>query len=345
MWFQLRDGRFEQVPGPGGFVPTGMRPWTVQERIAEMVELSGRPYLAVNGYGVAGVNPGPSGYPLFRPFYDPLLFRHRTLTRMLPRDGSLLCHVYFNSLLNETTTDALELPGISLLELFPGDGVYRHRTPPFQRGNPEWQCVGFAPVAPVGPGEAWLGEALLAWKRSAPRETRFAYTRVDLQTGTETAARQEEYRQALGFRPLDQGAEPALRALARAAAQRSERPGRSTGLQLRLKASGEDPEERYQLLPPDFQAAERISLLTLPVQERAGRFTLLCPDGTLLRAAAGSERVEDGQLPALPEGFVYTELLLSGEFLLAAWEQQEFTGVGAAGLVVRDAPEDSGRSP
>jgi len=328
LWFQLREGRFEQIQGPGAIRPTPLRPWTVQERVAGMVLLGAHPYLAVNGHGVAAVSLGPSGFPRFRPFYDPLLFGYRTFTRMLPRGQSLLCHVYFNSLLNETTADALELRGISLLELFPEDGVYRHRTPAFQRLSPDWECVGFAPQDPQA--------AALAWKHSGPLETRFAYTRLDLAGGEERAAKQEDYRSALAFAPVD-GADPALRAVTREAARRLSSTRIAIGLQFLVRADGEPLERRYQILPPEFHVSEHIALLTLPVEERGGRFTLLTPDGTLLWAGDGSLGVRERRLPALPEGFAYTDLLLWEGLAATAWEQRAFAQVGAAGLfLLRD---------
>jgi hypothetical protein len=331
LWFQLRDGRFEQIPGPGSSESTRLRPWTVQERVADLSELGGQLYLAVNGYGVAGLILGQDGFPHFQPFYDPLLFRSRTFTRILPYERSLLCHVYFNRLLNDTAAEKLALRGISLLELFPSDGIYRHRTPPFQRRNHDWECVGFAPTG--------RREAILAWKHSDPQETRFAYTLLDLEAGAERTTEQANYRAALAYGPIDDSTDRGLKALAREAARRLGSSSSATGLQFLVRGENRALQQRYEILPPEFHAVAEISLLILPVEHRGGRYTLLAPDGVLLRAREGTARVTAERLPPLPEGFVYTDLLISEHMLVAAWEQRAFTDVGAAGLFLWKDPK------
>jgi hypothetical protein len=330
LWFQLRDGRFEQITGPAGHRPTGRRPWTVQERISDMAELDGRPYLAVNGYGVSALTLGPDGFARFQPFYDPLLFAHRTFSRILPQEGSLLCHVYFNSLLNEVSPDRLDLHGVSLMRLFPREGIYRLRTPPFQRRNPDWECVGFVPDE--------HGQALLSWKHSSPQETRFDYTRLDLEDGTESAAERAEYREAMSFAPLGRGLDAGLRALTKETARRLDDATAPTGVQFLVREKGRIAPRRYQVLPPGFESAEPTRLVLLTVEHRRGRFLLLTPNGQLLQAAEGAGRVGSRRLPSLPEGFVYTDLLLSGTLLIAAWEERDFTDVGAAGVYLWTEP-------
>lgn len=330
-WFQLRDGRFEQLPGPGSSQPARLRPWTVQERVADLSELGGQLYLAVNGHGVAELTLGQDGFPHFQPFYDPLLFRNRTFTRILPYERSLLCHLYFNRLLNDTAAEKLALRGISLLELFPGDGIYRHRTPPFQRRNRDWECVGFAPTSP--------GEAILAWKYSDPQETRFAYTLLDLESGGETAAEQATYRAALAYGPIDDSTDRGLKALAREAARRLGSSASVTGFQFVVRAESRGLQQRYQILPPEFDVATQITLLTLPVEHQDGCYTLLAPDGVLLWVREGTARVMAERLPPLPEGFVYSDLLISEHMLVAAWEEKVFTDVGTAGLFLWKDPE------
>jgi hypothetical protein len=70
----------------------------------------------------------------------------------------------------------------------------------------------------------------------------------------------------------------------------------------------------------------------------------LFPDGRLLYASGypagdsvGSSGVVRAALPALPEGFAYTRFGVSGEVLLAAWEEQIEWNTGAAGFMVINA--------
>ena len=49
----------------------------------------------------------------------------------MPDADSLVCHLYFNSLLNVTTAESLPMPGCALLRLHPQDGVYQPIAVPF----------------------------------------------------------------------------------------------------------------------------------------------------------------------------------------------------------------------
>jgi hypothetical protein len=44
-------------------------------------------------------------------------------------------------------------------------------------------------------------------------------------------------------------------------------------------------------------------------------------------------------LPELPESFVYTGIALSGQNIIAAWEEQEYFNIGAAGFMVMKLPD------
>jgi hypothetical protein len=54
--------------------------------------------------------------------------------------------------------------------------------------------------------------------------------------------------------------------------------------------------------------------------------------------ARGGPAVEAFSLPPLPEGFVYTGIGLSGDTLIAAWEEQDEWQVGAAGFMIVQGP-------
>ena len=51
-FFQLADGIFDRVTGPSGFTRRSPRPWTVQERIADLAFVGDTLWLAVNGHGL-----------------------------------------------------------------------------------------------------------------------------------------------------------------------------------------------------------------------------------------------------------------------------------------------------
>jgi hypothetical protein len=78
-------GAFEPTAAPGER-STPLLPWTVQARVSDLAVLAGRLYLGVNGHGLASLEKprAPGGPPTFRYYYDPLLFRYRTLTTLVP---------------------------------------------------------------------------------------------------------------------------------------------------------------------------------------------------------------------------------------------------------------------
>ena len=83
--------------------------------------------------------------------------------------------------------------------------------------------------------------------------------------------------------------------------------------------------------------------MVIPVFEDTGVRLALLPGGRLLSAPAGgaasagaSSRFID--LPALPRGFRYTDIVKSGSFLVASWEESRFTDVGRAGILLLRLP-------
>ena len=86
--YQLQNGRFNSLPEGGKPPETPLQPWTVQQRVSDLVALGDRVYLGVNGYGIARFVPDAEGELDFTYFYDPLIFRYRTLTTLIPETVS-----------------------------------------------------------------------------------------------------------------------------------------------------------------------------------------------------------------------------------------------------------------
>jgi len=331
-WYQLADGAFAAVQAPGQPAVAGL-PWTVQARVSDLALLDGRLYLAVNGHGLASVEAGRGAAPRFRYFYDPLLFRYRTLTTLVPAAGSLTCHLYFNSLLNLTDADQLPVRGLALLALHPRDGIYRQIQMPFQSSHRGWECVGFAPLS--------AREFLLEWKLSEPERTLFEYTRYSLPSSTESRATRQEYREAWEPRPLEGRLPAELEGLARELLRRLDDPRLS--LFLGARSVLEPLCRRYARRPSSGRPEE--GLLTAQAFLDGERRLLLASDGLLLTEGPGSSGVptDSGaapaapaarRLPALPAGFRYTGLFVLEGLLFAAWEQADFTTTGAAGIFI-----------
>ncbi len=349
-WLTLRGGRLEETGEPRGPQPAAapraeadrpdgaasgsgdrFAPWTVQARIADLLPWRDRLCLAVNGYGIAALP--PAGPPRPEYLYDPLLFGHRTITRLLPRGEELLCHLYFNSLLNTTRAEDLKVQGISLLSLSLPDATFRPVPLPFQTAHPEWEAVGF-----LSDGD---GRYLFEWKLSESRRTRFLYTAYDPLSGEESTVQRPEFLQAWRFRGIeDRDLPAALAALLRAAretlAPAAAAPAAATAVQFTLRGDSGAEVSRYVWQPDGFSAAENTRLVEVPLIRTAGVFHALLPDGTLLSTRRSGTAIQRLRLPALPDGYRYAGFLLHGTRLLAAWEERRFFEVGEAGVFIRD---------
>ena len=324
--YQLQNGRFTPLQKEEQPSRTPLQPWTVQERVSDLITLRKQVYLGVNGHGIAELITDADGEAGFDYFYDPLIFRYRTLTTLIPeRDpagDSLLCHLYFNRLLNVISEAELKLQGISLLRLIPSSGIYSFLTPPYQEEHPEWEAVGFVPVTPQ--------EFYIQWKYSDRNRTLFSYSRFDLADPEEEEVEALAYRKSYGFE--DARKTGALGVVLGEARRLLDAPGYSTAYQLHIRSDDQPLVRRYEYHPADFISAEEIRLYTLFGFHRGEGYLLLLPDGLLLQGSSGSRQIRRFQLPSLPEGCFYTDLLLHGSYLLAGWEQTAFTDVGAAGI-------------
>lgn len=319
-FYQLDDGAFDPVAGPWAFARREMRPWTVQERIADLAFVGDTLWLAVNGRGLAAVAPGDP--PSFAARYDEWLFPQRTITTLVARGGSLVCHLYYNATLNTAPRESLKAEGISFLSFETGLENYAVLLPPFQRANPGWEAVGVAPLAG--------GDFLVEWKLAAD-ETSFAWTRFAPSTRTEAPSTRAAYQQALAYRSADdpaavsRGVRLLFDACLADLAAGGVRPGSAVSVIFVVR-------ERTEALKRSFRAGIGDAFVTVPVFLEADAGRALLPGGRVLALAADGSRTTL-ELPALPAGFRYTDLVRSAEHLAAPWEEVRFTDVGASGIL------------
>lgn len=328
--YRLQKGRFTPIVTGLGTEATDFQPWTVQGRVSDLVSVEDRVYLGINGYGIAELTIGETGEPDFRYFYDSMIFRYRTLTTLIPEQDTLLCHLYFNKLLNVVGETKLKLQGISLLRLFPRTGVYEFITPPYQEAHPDWEAVGFIPLT--------TQEFFFQWKYSDRNRTLFSYSRFDLVDLEEQEVGELGFRRSYDFQDAEDRASGPLKLLLTEARKILDKPGISTGYQLHIRTDGQSLIRRYEYHPDDFTSADEIRLVTLSGVRRAEYALLLLPRGLLLKASPGSRQIQRFRLTVLPDGYAYRDLLLHGQYLLASWEQPSFTEVGAAGFFLEKFP-------
>lgn len=318
-WLQLQAGVFQPVTNASAARPVPRRPWTVQSRVADMALLGNDLYCGINGAGLAMAARDSSGSPHFTYHADALIFAHRTMTTLIPRDGALTVHLYYNALLNDALRQDLSLAGISFVSFSPKVGDYAFLVPPFQRKNPDWEAVGLAPES--------QNSFDLEWKYTDASETRFQYTRFHADTRTEEPEDRDTFLSALGVPFIDGPSVPATLGSFFAAC-RAQLPALAPGGALVFSLrSRESPIKRSYRSRKESETAT-----VVPVFEDKGRLLGLLPDGRIVRASPG-QAPQTVRLPALPGGFQYTDIVEWDGSLVLPWEEQAFTDVARAGIL------------
>jgi hypothetical protein len=326
-WYQLQAGSFQKPGKPGDGLAVSFRPWTVQGRVADVAFLDGTLYCGINGAGLAGITLDAAGTPSFTYHLDSLIFAHRTVTTLIPRPAAqgsaasaLTVHLYYNALLNDTPPQDLTLTGISLVNWLPAKADFSFLIPPFQKKNPDWEAVGFAPLT--------AGEYELEWKFTSAGETRFAYTRFNADSLAESGVTREAYLDALGVPAISGDGVPADLAAFFGQCRDALGPSPSgTALLFTVRTASGAVRRSFRSAPQSDAA------VLIPVFEETGARWALLPGGKVLGVpATGARRTVE--LPALPRGFRYTDLAKSGSFLVVPWEETRFTDVGRAGILV-----------
>jgi len=329
-WFILRQGHFEGTEAPS----TSIRhqPWTVQSRVAALSALEHKVVLAVNGWGIVSLDRTSLSDPHFEYFYDPLIFRNRTITSLFPDKKALICHLYFNTLLNTVQQKDLKIQGISLIKLFPIDSIYRFIIPPFQRQNPEWESVNFLLKN--------QDEFFFEWKHSSPEETLFHYTMLNYREQKEESVDRLLFQDSFAFQGVNDLKEPPRLALLIKRVINTlipaEQGNTSTALHFLLKEGNSGVIKRYEYYPPGFSSARHSELYTINLIKQGEDFFALLPEGILLKADQEKKEIETLNLPPTPKDIIFTDFYIEDNFLVAAWEEIHFIDVGAAGIFISD---------
>ena len=296
------------------------RPWTVQSRVADMAFLGDTLYCAVNGSGLATLAVDAKGAAAFTYHADSLIFAHRTITTLIPRQGTLAVHLYYNALLNDVPQQDLVISGISLVTYLPSHDDFSFLIPPFQKKNPDWEAVGIAPLSE--------DQFDFEWKYTDSAQTRFAYTRFHADTSREESANRDDFLAALGTPSISGAGVPPDRAAFFDAcrAQTSEVPN-GVSLQFSLRSKESPVRVSYRSEPQSESA------VVFPVFESPGLRLALLPGGRVYLSSS-DRPARTFSLPALPKGFRYTDLVKAGSWLVVPWEEASFTDVGRAGILL-----------
>ena len=330
-WYSLQNGSFREVSAPGAVKGSSPVPWTVQTRVADMVRQGSRVFLAVNGHGIAQcVLLEDTAKPVFTYHYEPIVFRFRTITLLLPYQGTILCHLYFNRTLNTAKDRDLTVQGVSFLRFLPAEETFRFVILPFQKRNPDWEAPA---VVPIGEGQFYV-----QWKYTDDRVSRFEYTQFDVASESEEPGSEQQFRRAFRFQD---SAEPRIQGslgdLLESTAAVLWKQSPRVAIHYLVRSTTDGITRRYTHGVSGSDASVLDAIVSVPVYGDAGSYYALLPDGTLVwsREQGGGGVLS---LPSLPASFSYTNLVKKDTFIIASWEESVFYNVGRAGIFVGRLP-------
>lgn len=329
-WFTFSRGRAVPVAGPAA-ARASYEPWTVQTHAAGILSIGSSVYIALNGWGLLELSRPAvaltAGGVSFRRFEDRRLFGGRTINGFAADSGKILLHLYRNTVF---ATNAPRSAPVTYARFDPTTGKL---TPSVLRPSLDgWEAVEIVTVA--------NGSWAIAWKKTLPQKVLFRYSMYSPASGTSTTIDRAAFVAAYDFTPIRK-APNAVRQLSGVAAA-LEAPAGSGGtayaqvVHILLRSAPFGRTLRYSEGPEKKLESGNAALVTVPAVRAAGRVYALISAGQLLRSGGGETNApaQKGLLPELPSGYVYTDFWTDGRTLVASWEQQGFTEVGAAGICI-----------
>ncbi len=328
-WYQLIDGKFEEISETSPAIPVKQEPWTVQQSIRDIITVDNTAFMGINGYGIASVSFKDSPYPLFRYYYDPIIFKYRTITTLLPFENSIICHVYFNQTLNVTSQESLKIQGISLVKLIPRYENYKFIIVPFQRINPDWESVTFLPLSNT--------QFLFEWKHTSSKRTKFKYTSLNIMTMGEKSITRLDFLSSYHITQISNCKDKSLKRLLYFVKNKLKEP---SIIHFHLRTPTTHIDKIYIYTPRE---EKNFNLVSITLLKTPNFYYTLLPDNKyfktgpcIYRIKTNEKTIQKIELPQIPPGYTYTTFNLLRNKLLVGWEQNSFTNVKRSGLLILD---------
>ena len=248
--------------------------------------------------------------------------------RVFPQDGLLYCNLYRDSVLvrkayTEDGTAPADSPGktVSLAAYDPAVSELKGVSIPREESG--WEAVSIVPASE----ETWY----FTWKKAAPEKIDFRYTRFDIPSWTEEEIDEERYLAMLRPTPGEKAPHGLVLIIEHLAEITGSPISGGHVYDVWLRRPFPYRAEQYRFGDDGVIDSGDAELHTLEAFAAGGEIFLL-HDELLYRSQDG--KIVLKRLPSLPDGFVYTRFAAGGEdFVLAAWEEQDFVLVGRAGLM------------
>jgi hypothetical protein len=326
LWFELGEDGPALISSPAEAGLGDYKPWPLSRHIAGMLSWEDSLVLASNRDGFIILDPRPDGgITLYRAF-DPAYWDAYSIasfyvfeekpTILLYRDD------FFSDPARPLSAPALSLDWDSNVPI-PVDVPFLQS--PVEGDN--WE-----PVALMrGPDGSWYGR----WTQPGAERPQSRYLRASSLADYGVSVSVDAYRNAA--QP-----EPVSKAPSFAAGFFDKKPhdfaaGLGSPVLEHISPSYEGKRlfSMGRATGSDFQDNENVSILRGFYRESPAPFIfILLPDGR--GVSAGEAAITQFMLPALPGGYVYTSAGLTGDVLVASWEEQQDLAVGSAGFMAVD---------
>jgi hypothetical protein len=324
-WYYFSDTGIHPVANPSEIPARTFRPWTEAVRVSDAAVINAAPSLLINRLGVMTSGSG-SGTPAL---HTDSLFSGTTAAGLVRTDDGIAIRVYRNSFFADDSAGAGSAGnGACLAGYDPSTGRFSVILNASDLGLPaDAQCVALDRI-----GSMWYA----SFKFDNQGKVDFTYLEFEAFPKRDAAS---------GAFDLS-----GIRHIGKDVYQRSVTPQSISDAPDQLKSILEGLPAgtacNLRVYSRSVKAAQTFirSGEGTPVDGTAfvsdDRTAVLFADGTFYyRADNSSGKINILKLPALSSGYVYTNFVLAGKTLIAAWEEQRFFETGRAGLLETALPD------
>jgi hypothetical protein len=324
-WFYFSDAGIHAAATPQEIPARTFRPWTEAIRVSDASTISGEPALLINRLGIMTTGNG-SGAPSL---HTAPLFPACTAGGIYRSGNDTLVRLYRNSFFSDAKAPAPSGEGVCLVRF---DGKLGTFAPTLSAASfglaSSAQCVALDRV-----GSMWYA----SFKDESAGKVDFAYLEFpalpegsrETATGIVDGMRRissEDYQKSVAPFAFKDAPEALAQLLA----------GIPAGTAFTVKFHSLALESAQTFIK-DGDGTPVNGTAFASDEESAALFA----DGTFyFRPGKTDGAVSVLQLPALARGYVYTDFVMIGRKLLAAWEEQRFFETGRAGLLEISIPDE-----
>jgi hypothetical protein len=331
IWFVIEKGKFKNIENIEALPTVKLQPWTIQERISDIVIASGKIIIGINGYGIAFLDPKNVFNSGFRYHFDPSLFTDKTFTTIIPFEDKILCHFYFNVSLSQNLP--IELTdgayNFAFLSLNDKEAHYIPLILPSQKETHNREAVGYLPVNKT--------EWYIEWKQALKTAVTFDYSDYDLNNHNETVISRQNFRSAYRFTDINDSSVPVgIKKIAETITKKTNCNKNTTTFHFIVKNSDTNITERYILQANVDINSNEYEIENILLCRMESQIYGLCNQESVLCANINSEKVRELLLPSLHNELSYTGLIVYKNKLFLPWEQTQFFNTGNSGLLVVD---------